>query len=77
MVGSVVDKGLAAQNIPLTINRTVTVNGSLNQVTEDNSDHILQVKLGLAMAVTFAVGCVQVGVSLGGCGGGGGGWQCG
>ena len=62
MVGSVVDKGLAAKGIVLnTWNETVVVNGSVTYQLTDNSAEVLQAKLGFAMGVTFAVGCVQVG----------------
>lgn len=62
MVGSVVDKGLAAEGIMLNIkNESVMVNGSETFLITDNSAEVLQAKLAFAMGVTFAVGCVQVG----------------
>lgn len=62
MVGSVVDKGLAAKGIMLkSQNETVMVNGSASFRITDNSAEVLQAKLAFAMGVTFAVGCVQVG----------------
>ncbi|KAK7488601.1 hypothetical protein BaRGS_00020218, partial [Batillaria attramentaria] len=61
MVGSVVDKGLAAKGIELrTWNETVETNGNTTFQILDNSAEVLQAKLHFAMAVTFAVGCVQL-----------------
>ena len=45
-------------------NESVVVNGTLMYQVVNNGAEILQAKLGLAMAVTFAVGCVQVGAVL-------------
>ncbi|XP_076469470.1 prestin-like isoform X2 [Babylonia areolata] len=61
MVGSVVDKGMTAKGIVLRQwNETLEDNGNMTHQLMDNSAEVLQAKLGLAMAVTFAVGCVQL-----------------
>ncbi|XP_070193261.1 prestin-like isoform X3 [Littorina saxatilis] len=61
MVGSAVDKGLEAKGIaPKMWNETAMVNGSVTYTVMNNDAEMLQAKLGLAMAVTFAVGCVQL-----------------
>ena len=66
MIGSVVDRGLQSRGITLnTFNETITSDdGSTVFIGTDNSAEVLQAKLGLAMAVTFGVGCVQVPVLL-------------
>lgn len=62
MVGSVVDKGLAAKGIMLNSqNDNSTTNNSLSSENASGSAEVLQAKLAFAMGVTFAVGCVQVG----------------
>lgn len=62
MVGSVVDKGMTASGISLrTWNETgVEEGGNITYTIRDNSAEVLEAKLGFAMAVTFAVGCVQL-----------------
>ena len=60
MVGSVVDKGLEAKGILNSLNATSESSSKPYQPGGDSAE-ILQTKLALAMGVTFAVGCVQVG----------------
>lgn len=61
MVGSVVDKGMAAKGIQLhTWNETIESNGNTTYEIMSNEAEVLQAKLEFAMAVTFAAGCVQL-----------------
>ncbi|GFR60242.1 sulfate transporter-like [Elysia marginata] len=61
MVGSAVDKGLRSRElVPTSWNETVKEGNETFQVMMDNSDEILDVKLKYAMAVTFAVGVLQL-----------------
>ncbi|KAL8599589.1 hypothetical protein ACOMHN_065198 [Nucella lapillus] len=63
MVGSVVDKGVTASGIFFhSWNETVVdeLSGNLTYQVKDNGAEVLEAKLGFAMAVTFAVGCVQL-----------------
>ena len=61
MVGSAVDKGLRSRElVPMTWNETIIEGNETTQVVLDNSAEILDVKLKYAMAVTFAVGVLQV-----------------
>ena len=61
MVGSAVDKGLRSHGlVPRTWNETVTEGGKTFEKTLDNSAELLDMKLKYAMAVTFAVGVLQV-----------------
>lgn len=61
MVGSVVDKGLRSQGLVLrTCNETVGLANNTLDPSCDNSAEVLDVKLKYAMAVTFAVGVLQL-----------------
>ncbi|XP_050412379.1 prestin isoform X2 [Patella vulgata] len=58
MVGTVVDKGVASQGLSLDVNPNKTGNGTAADTAVD--DVLLQTQLAFAMAVTFAVGCIQL-----------------
>lgn len=61
MVGSVVDKGMKSQGLePMSWNMTVSTGTNVTYEIMDNSAELLDMKLKLAMSVTFAVGAIQV-----------------
>ncbi|CAG5129716.1 unnamed protein product, partial [Candidula unifasciata] len=61
MVGSVVDKGMKSQGLePTTWNLTVSTGANVTYEIMDNSAELLDMKLKLAMSVTFAVGAIQL-----------------
>ena len=64
MVGTVVDKGVASLGITVRDGEPEAANGTNNNVTlegyDPNDPYLISTKLGFAMAVTFAVGCLQV-----------------
>ncbi|XP_012935752.1 prestin isoform X2 [Aplysia californica] len=61
MVGSAVDKGMKDLGLtPISHNVTVTEGNETSFLITDNSEEILDAKLKLAMAVTFAVGVLQL-----------------
>ncbi|XP_059150453.1 prestin-like isoform X2 [Physella acuta] len=62
MVGSTVDKGMKARSlVPEVYNKTIDAGGgNMTYELSDNSEEILNVKLMLAMSVTFAVGVLQI-----------------
>ena len=65
MVGSAVDKGMAQLKVhEMEWNSTVTgPNGTVEHFMDNNFDEVLQTRLKLAMAVTMAVGIIQVNVT--------------
>ncbi|BFZ10563.1 hypothetical protein BsWGS_13602 [Bradybaena similaris] len=61
MVGSVVDKGMKSQGLePTSWNMTVSTGTNVTYEMMDNSAEVLDMKLKLAMSVTFAVGAIQL-----------------
>lgn len=61
MVANAVDKGLSARNIvSQSWNQTVEDGGNITYQIVTNAKEVMHVRVQLALAVTFAAGCVQV-----------------
>lgn len=61
MLGSAITKGMQSRNlVPQTYNTSVNIGGNLTYQITDNSDQLLDEKIKIAMAVTLAVGIIQV-----------------